>query len=100
MFGNTLVHSVQEEIAAIRPQVEQFVALGAPCIVYSECSNTVQGDAKTPVNARPRLTREEMLAYARKLTEVAKWSADQGMPMAYHHHMGSIIEDRRRRGLR
>ncbi|NJO38979.1 MAG: TIM barrel protein, partial [Rhizobiales bacterium] len=31
-------------------------------------------------------------AYARKLGEVAKWSADQGMVLAYHHHMGSIIE--------
>ena len=27
-----------------------------------------------------------------KITELAKWMADQGMPMAYHHHMGTIIE--------
>jgi Sugar phosphate isomerases/epimerases len=27
-----------------------------------------------------------------KISELAKWCADKGMPMAYHHHMGSIIE--------
>ncbi len=90
--GNLLVNDVQAEIAAIRPQVEQFVALDAPCIVYSECSTTVQGDRATPVNARPKLSRDEVHAYARKLSEVAKWTADQGMVLAYHHHMGSIIE--------
>ena len=90
--GNLLVHSVEEVCAAIRAQVEQFAALGAPCIVYAECSNTVQGAPNTPVNDRPRLSRSEIAAYAAKLSELAKWSADRGMPLAYHHHMGTIIE--------
>ena len=90
--GNLLNNSVQEECEAIAAQVQQFADLGAPCIVYAECSNTIQGDIGTPVNARPTLSTDEVRAYGAKLTEVAKWSADQGMPMAYHHHMGSIIE--------
>lgn len=90
--GHLLVNSVREEIEAIKPQVDQFVALNAPCIVYAECSNTVQGMRDVPVNARPTLSQEEIYAYGRKLSEVAKWCADQGMPLAYHHHMGSIIE--------
>ena len=90
--GNLLVHSVEEECAAITAQVEQFAALGAPCIVYAECSNTVQGHPNTPVNDRPKLSRDEVRAYAAKLSEVAEWSADRGMLVAYHHHMGTIIE--------
>ena len=90
--GNLLVNDVATEITAIRQQVEQFAALNAPCIVYAECSNTVQGDIHTPVNHRPRLSKDEVMAYARKLSEVAKWSADQGVPLAYHHHMGAFIE--------
>lgn len=90
--GQLLVNSVEEEIAAIRQQVEQFTDLGAPCVVYSECSNTIQGDRNIPVNNRPRLSRDEALAYGQKLGEVAKWVRDQGMTLAYHHHMGSIIE--------
>lgn len=90
--GNLLINDAQQEIAATRQQVEQFAALQSPCIVYAECSNTVQGQIGTPVNDRPKLSKDEILAYAAKLSEVARWMADQGMPMAYHHHMGSIIE--------
>lgn len=90
--GNAHVAPVDEEIAAITQQVDQFIALKAPCLVYAECSNTVQGMAGTPVNDRPNLGRDEVLAYAAKLSEVAKWMKDRGMQMAYHHHMGSMIE--------
>ena len=90
--GSTLVNDLDAEIGVVREQVEQFVALNSPCIVYAECSNTVQGQIGTPVNDRPKLSQDEVLAYAGKLTELAKWMADQGMPMAYHHHMGTIIE--------
>lgn len=92
--GNLMRNSVQDEIEAVRGQVAQFVALGAPCLVYAECSNTVQGDIATPVNARPKLSRAEVTAYAARLSELAKWMADEGMVLAYHHHMGSMIEDR------
>ena len=90
--GATLVNDFDAEVAQISAQVEQFKALNAPCIVYAECSNTIQGDQGTPVNDRPTLSRDEIKAYAEQLSEVAKWSTDQGMPVAYHHHMGSIIE--------
>lgn len=91
--GNLMVASVEDERSAIGKQVEQFAALNAPCIVYAECSNTVQGQIGTPVSQRPKLGREAVLAYAAKLSELAKWSADQGVTLSYHHHMGSMIED-------
>jgi len=90
--GASLVNDYAAEIEAVGEQVNQFVALVAPCIVYAECSNTVQAHINTPVAARPRLDRDQLRAYARRISEVAKWMADQGMPMSYHHHMGSIIE--------
>lgn len=90
--GASLVNDFATEREAVREQVEQFVALNSPCIVYAECSNTVQGQIGTPVNDRVKLSRDEVLTYAAKITELAKWMADQGMSMAYHHHMGTIIE--------
>jgi inosose dehydratase len=53
----------------------------------------VQGNIGVPVNHRPKLTKDQVYAYAAKLSELAKWMADQGMTLAYHHHMGSFIED-------
>lgn len=91
--GNLMVASLDEEKDAIRQQVEQFADLGAPCVVYAECSNTIQGNISTPVSQRPKLSRDEVLAYAAKLSELAKWAQDKGMTLSYHHHMGSMIED-------
>ena len=90
--GSLLVNDLDAEKDAVRRQVEQFAALGSPCIVYAECSNTVQGEIGTPLSRRPTLDRDAMAAYGRRLGELAKWMADMGQPLAYHHHMGSIVE--------
>lgn len=91
--GNLMVNSVAEEQAAIRQQVEQFAALNAPCIVYAECSNTIQGMIDTPLSQRPKLGRDAVMAYGAKLSELAKWSRDQGVVLSYHHHMGAMVQD-------
>lgn len=91
--GNLMVSPVKEEQAAISQQVDQFAALNAPCIVYAECSNTIQGMINTPVSLRPKLSRDEVMAYAAKLSELAKWSRDQGVVLSYHHHMGAMVQD-------
>lgn len=91
--GNLMVNDLAAEQEAICQQVDQFAALNAPCIVYAECSNTIQGVIARPVSQRPKLTRDEVMAYAAKLSELAKWSADRGTPLAYHHHMGAMVQD-------
>ncbi|MEL6571207.1 MAG: myo-inosose-2 dehydratase [Pseudomonadota bacterium] len=91
--GNLMAASVEEEKEAIRQQVDQFAALNAPCIVYAECSNTIQGNMDQPVSQRPKLSRDEVMGYAARLSELAKWSADQGTVLSYHHHMGAMVQD-------
>ncbi len=91
--GAMMVNDIETEKEAIRQQVEQFAALNAPCIVYAECSNTIQGAQDTPVSRRPKLTRDEVMAYGAKLSEVAKWARDKGTGLSYHHHMGALVQD-------
>ncbi len=91
--GSLMTASLEDEKAVIRQQVEQFAALDAPCIVYAECSNTVQGQIATPVSQRPKLSRDEVMAYGAKLCELAKWTADKGVVLSYHHHMGAMVQD-------
>jgi inosose dehydratase len=33
------------------------------------------------------------MAYGAKLSELAKWAADRGCGLAYHHHMGAMVQD-------
>jgi inosose dehydratase len=92
-FSGTLV---DEELAAnkarIQPMIELFKAVNAPCIVYGEVGRSIQGKREIPLAQKARLGDAEMVAYAKKVTEFGEWCADQGMPLAYHHHMAAVVE--------
>ena len=90
--GELLTRSVAEETDRIEQQLATFAALGAPVIVYAETTGTVQARQDIPVTRRPRLAEEDFPAYGRKLTELAEHLAGRGVPMSYHHHMGTVIE--------
>ena len=38
------------------------------------------------------MNNEEWKNFCIKISEMGKYLQDQGMPLAYHHHMGTIIE--------
>jgi len=90
--GRLLEVSVEEEKKRLETQLHTFAALGAPVMVYAETSGSVQGQQSVPVSQRPRLGPAGFPEYGRKLTEIAEYLADRGVPMAYHHHMGTVIE--------
>ena len=93
--GELLRKTVKAEQARILAQMETFKALGAPVLVYAETTGTVQNKIDIPLSERPRLADEEFKEYGRKLTQLAEWMADFGVPMTYHHHMGTVIENQR-----
>lgn len=92
-FSGTLV---DEELASnmdrILPMIELFKAVDAPCIVYGEVGRSIQGKREIPLAQKPRLSGDEMRAYAKKLTAFGEWCVEQGMPLVYHHHMAAVVE--------
>ncbi|MBX3568919.1 MAG: myo-inosose-2 dehydratase [Rhizobiaceae bacterium] len=92
-FSGTLAN---EDIAAnkdrIQPMIDLFKAVDAPCIVYGEVGRSIQGDRSKPLAGKAVLSDDEMRAYARKLTAFGEWCAEQGMPLAYHHHMAAVVQ--------
>ncbi|GAN80529.1 myo-inosose-2 dehydratase [Acidocella aminolytica] len=76
-------------------QLKLFRELGAPCIVYGETAGTLQNRRNAPLNLRRRLWEDEIKAYGRRLTRFAEYCAEQGMPLAFHHHMATAIETER-----
>jgi inosose dehydratase len=93
--GELLKRTVRAEQERIRAQMETFRDLGAPVLVYAETTGTVQNKIDIGLSRRPRISDEEFRTYGRKLTELAEWMADFGVPMTYHHHMGTIVETQR-----
>jgi inosose dehydratase len=90
--GLLLDGDIEREKDRIRPQMELFRALNAPCIAYGETSRSIQGIRSAPLASKTTLTETEVKIYGRKLTEFAEWCTEFGMPIAYRHHMGAVIE--------
>ena len=77
------------EFAAIEPHLTLLRDLGCNHVVYADTSGR---DGFPPISRRPRLTDDEWPAYGRKLTKLAERMAAFGVRMAFHHHMGTIVE--------
>ena len=90
--ANLRINSVKEEIALIQDQLKLFQDCNAPCIVFAEVSDSIAGDPSRPLSTRPKMSDEEWKTYCKKISEIGKYLEDQGMPLAYHHHMGTVIE--------
>ncbi|MGY4752553.1 myo-inosose-2 dehydratase [Pannonibacter sp. Q-1] len=90
--GLLLDGDIEAEKDRIAQQMALFKAVGAPCIVYGETAGTIQGDRSAPLATKRRLTEDEIKTYGRKMTAFGEWCVDQGMPIAYHHHMAAPIE--------
>ncbi|MFD1881209.1 myo-inosose-2 dehydratase [Paracoccus pacificus] len=87
-----LTRSVEDEIAAVQGHLAKLKANDCAICIVCECSNTVHGDPDVPVNDRPRLTAGEMAAFGAKVEAFAAYLAGQGITLAYHHHMGTVVE--------
>ena len=90
--ANLRINSVKEEIELIQDQLKLFQDCKAPCIVFAEVSDSIAGNPKRPLSTRPQMTNDEWINYCKKISEIGKYLEDQGMPLAYHHHMGTVIE--------
>ena len=92
-FSGTILNGdIAENKDRIRAQMDLFIAAKAPCIVYGEVARSIQGDRTKPLAQKPKLSADEIAVYARDMTAFGEWCADQGMPLAYHHHMAAAIE--------
>ena len=67
-------------------------ALGAKVMVFCEVSRCVHGDRKIPLSKRPKLAEKEWKQFCERLDAVAAELDKQGLKMAYHHHMGTVIQ--------
>jgi inosose dehydratase len=95
-FSGELRHgSVEREKRRIAQQLALYRGLDVPVMVYAETTGTVQAALDTPVAERPRMPEKDFKSYGDGLTELAEWLREEGCPMTFHHHMGTVVETER-----
>ncbi len=92
-YGASLLKNTpKEEFKLMREQMDLFKDCKSPCMVFAEVTNSVQSDPKTPLSKKPKLSEEEWKLLISRINEISKMMIDENMPLAYHHHMGTVIE--------
>ncbi len=89
-----LSHDADTEIAAITPHLDLLVAVGADVVVVAETSNAIHAHPNHSLTASPRLAPDAWRLFGQRLDQVAAAVADRGLRLAYHHHLGTVVETR------
>ena len=87
-----LKRSPKDEFLLMQNQLKLFKDCGAPCMIFAEITNSIQGDPITPLSKRPKLSNDDWKKFLHSINEISKMMMDENMPLAYHHHMGTVIE--------
>lgn len=90
--ASLLTRTAREEIAALQAHLALLKALGCRVFICAETSNAIHGHRARPLSATPRLDRAAWAHFGAKLTEVADHVAAAGLRLAYHHHLGTVVE--------
>jgi inosose dehydratase len=90
--GRLLERSVEEEYRSMEPHLSLLEAMGSRVLIFAEVTGSVHGDPTAPISKRPALHPEALRQYGESLTLLAEHLLTKGMQLAYHHHIGTVIQ--------
>lgn len=80
------------EFAAMQPHLRLLVDLGADVMVVAEVTHCVHGDRHARQSRRPFMPKHAWGEYGDRITRLARLMRAAGMRLAYHHHMGTVVQ--------
>lgn len=87
-----LERDVDAEWDAMSAHFELLHALGCEVMVFAEVSRCTHGDQRAPLSQRPHLTRGDWQRFGERMTRLAQKMRSAGLRLAYHHHMGTVVQ--------
>ncbi len=88
-----LERDVDAEMQAVAAHATLLKAMDCKVIIVCETSNTIQGQKDTPLSARAVLEKSRWEQFGARLTAFAeRLTAEYGLQLAYHHHMGTVVQ--------
>jgi inosose dehydratase len=90
--GRLLDLGLEAEWQAVNAHLTLLHDMGCTHVVYADTSRRSGGDLFAPISQRPQLTESEWPSYGKQLTALAERMRAFGVGMAFHHHMGTIVE--------
>ncbi len=87
-----LTRTPREEIEALQDHLNLLKAMGCQVMVFAEVTDCVYRDRQVPLSRQPRLRAIDWGDFGARLNELGEYLSGEGIRMAYHHHMGTVVE--------
>jgi len=81
-----------EELVAIADHLDLLAAMGCKAMVFAEGHGSTDGNPAAPLSARPVLAESAWPGFCETLNEVARHLRGRGVRLAFHHHMGTVVQ--------
>ena len=91
--SNLLVQDTNAEIEMLRRHLELLQAMGSRVFIIAETSNAIHGERGRPLSRSPDLSDDLWKLFGERMTTVADFIEREGLRLAYHHHLGTIVEN-------
>ncbi|HSD70963.1 MAG TPA: myo-inosose-2 dehydratase [Woeseiaceae bacterium] len=90
--SNLLVRDADAEIEALRRHLNLLQSQDCNVFIIAETSNAIHGDRQRPLSQSPDLSDDQWTVFGERMTRVADFLQGEGMRLAYHHHLGTVVE--------
>ena len=84
--------TADEEAAALDSHLSLLATMGCKAMVFAEGHGSTDGDPIAPLSRRPILADGDWRQFCARLTAVAKRMRARGVRLAFHHHMGTVVQ--------
>ena len=89
---NLLERSVEAEMEALESHLHLLYSMGCTALVLCETTRAVHGDRKCALSKRPTIDEAQWKRLTEGLNRIGDHVAERGIQLAYHHHMGTVIQ--------
>lgn len=90
--GRLLERDADAEWNAMSAHFELLHALNCEVMVFAEVTRCTHADQLAPLSQRPHLPQNDWPRFGERLTMLAERMRTEGLRMAYHHHMGTVVQ--------
>ena len=90
--ANLLERDAAAEFEAMQAHRDLLAAFGCAVIVVAETTRCIHGDRRARLSQRPVLAPSDWPRFAARLEELGARLQDAGLTLAYHHHMGTVVQ--------
>jgi len=84
--------TASEELAAMADHLELLAAMGCKAMVFAEGHGSTDGNPAAPLSTRPVLAESAWPGFCERLNDVARHLRRRGVRLAFHHHMGTVVQ--------